>query len=411
MPRLEDITGKPEEPKRFISGQGFKPYLPKYYEIVNGKRRPIIKNNGKEKYGKPKPIWWPKDHLYIDARQKSINLILTKQNCKDFDKYKFNKPFTELYRSPDKAVFTPPMVIINHSVSRKAFCNFPVVFRHALQSITISKKNTSEEDKKLLMFLSAVLNTNLADYCFFHISANLGVERDQVYLEEIELLPFPLPEDTDDLQKSRRIIDQIAEDMSKLKASIEKNYIVQEEETKATMQKIEPLVYDYYGISKREQMLIEDTVNIFKRSMMPISVSKEVQTIRIKPTPDERKDYVELLCKILNSWAKRSKFKVSGKIEFSDILGTSVVTLCKSEKAKPFQQSKTSDDLQAALKSIQKVLPEKKGRFTYHRGLKVFDKNNLYIVKPLALRHWTKTAAINDADEIAAAILSSGRDS
>ena len=412
MPSLGKIVGTPKETKRFISGQGFKPYLPEYYEIVDGKPQPImIKANGKEKekYGKPKPIWWPKEHLYIDARQKSINLILMKQSCKEFFKYKFKKPFTELYRSPDKAVFTPPMVIINHSISRKAFCDFPVVFRHALQSISCAKEST-KEDTNLLMFLAAVLNTKLADYYFFHISANLGIERDQVYLEEIGLLPFPLPEDTHDMQKSHRIIDQIAEQMRGLKTSIEKEDIGQAAKVKAAMQKIEPLVYDYYGISEREQMLIEDTANIFKQSMMPTLANNKVRTIK-EPTPSERKDYVELLCGILNSWAKRSKFRVSGKVEFSNILGISVVTLCKSEKSRPFQQSQTSDELQAALKSIQKSLPERKGRFTYHRGSKVFDRDNLYIVKPLALKHWTKTAAINDADEIAAAILSSGRDS
>ncbi len=406
MPRLGEIVGTPKETKRFISGQGFKPYLPEYYEILDGKRHPIIiKENGKEKekYGKPKPIWWTKKHLYVDARNKGIDLILTRQYCCEFGKYKFRKDFTDLHRSPDKAVFTPPMVIVTKGFSKKIFCDLPIVFNTTFQSIS-----GNPEDTKLLMFLAAVLNTDLADYYFFHVSSNLGVERDQVYVNEIGLLPFPLPEDTDDLQKSHRIIGQIAEHMSKLKASIEKNYMMQEEEIKAAMQKIEPLVYDYYGISEREQMLIEDTVKIFKRSMMPTSASEEVRTIR-KPTPDECKDYVELLYGILNSWAKRSKFRVSGKVEYSNILGISVVTLCKSEKSKPFQQSQTSDELQAALKSIQKALPEKKGMFTYHRGLKVFDKNNLYVVKPLALRHWTKTAAINDADEIAAAILSSGR--
>ena len=186
--------------------------------------------------------------------------------------------------------------------------------------------------------------------------------------------------------------------------------MIPDEKVEAAMQNIEPLVYEYYGISERERMLIEDTVNTFKPSMMPTSANNKVQTIK-EPTPDERKDYVELLCGILNSWAKRSKFRVSGEVEFSNNLGTSVVTLCKSEKYRPFQQRPTSDELQAVLESIREALPEKKGRFTYHRGLKVFDKDNLYIVKPLALRHWTKTAAINDADEIAAAILSSGRDS
>jgi len=408
MPRLGDITGKPEEPKRFISAQGFQPYLPEYYEIVNGKRRPILKKNGRPKHGEPKPIWWPKEQLYIDARQKSINLILTKHDYCKFGEYRFKKEFNELRRSPDKAVFTPPMVIINHSVSRKAFCDFPVVFRHALQSITISKENRSEENKRLLMFLSAVLNTDLANYCFFHISANLGVERDQVYLEEIELLPFPLPEDTFNPSSSYKIIEQVAEHMNGLKASIEKNYMAQEEGTKAAIQNIEPLVYKYYGISKREQMLIKDTVTIFKKSMMPTSANNRVRTIG-PPTPDERSNYVELLCNILNSWAKRSKFRVNGRIEYSSVLGESIVTLWKSPTVERVKQVQTSDDLQVAIKNIQQALPDRIGRFRYRRNLKVFDKNNLYILKPLTRRHWTKTAAINDADEIAAAILSSRR--
>jgi hypothetical protein len=37
--------------------------------------------------------------------------------------------------------------------------------------------------------------------------------------------------------------------------------------------------------------------------------------------------------------------------------------------------------------------------------LRVFDGRHIHILKPLALRFWTRTAALNDADEIAAAIL------
>lgn len=35
----------------------------------------------------------------------------------------------------------------------------------------------------------------------------------------------------------------------------------------------------------------------------------------------------------------------------------------------------------------------------------MFDENTLYIFKPLRLRFWTRTAALNDADSIAASIL------
>jgi hypothetical protein len=61
------------------------------------------------------------------------------------------------------------------------------------------------------------------------------------------------------------------------------------------------------------------------------------------------------------------------------------------------------------LKDIKQALPDQISRFRYYRNLKVFVGDKLYLLKPLIRRHWTKTAAINDADEIAAAILASGR--
>jgi hypothetical protein len=409
MPRLGDITGTPQETKLFITQTGFKPYLPEYYEVINGKLQPKKDENGKDKYGEPKPIWWSKNCRYVDAKNKNISLILTDtdDDCPRFKNHKFPKPFTELYYSPEKVIFEPPMVIITKGFSKKIFCDFPIVFNNTFQSIVYSDSG-SNKDAKLLMFLSAILNSKLSDYYFFHVPANLGVERNQVFVNEIGLLPFPLPQNTYDPKKSQKIINLVAGLMIKCKGSIENNFMGRKNKTQAAMKQIEPLIYEYYAISKHEGMLIEDTVNIFKRSMMPTSINKIVPTIK-KSTFEQRKEYIDLLCGILNSWAKRSPFKVSGKTEYSNKQGTSIVTLWKSRKFEHYKENQTSDELQAVLENIQQALSENKGRFEYRRNLKTFSGNNLYILKPLARRNWTKTAAINDADEIAAKILTSGR--
>jgi hypothetical protein len=404
MPRLGDIMGTPQKPNIFITQTGFKPYLPEYYKRINGKLQP-----DKKKYGEPQPIWWSKNRRYVDAKNKNINLILsdTDEDCPMFKNHQFQKPFIELYYSPEKIIFEPPMVIITKGFSKKIFCDFPIVFNNTFQSIVYSDSD-SNKDAKLLMFLSAVLNSKLSDYYFFHVPANLGVERNQVFVNEIGLLPFPLPQNTYDPKKSQNIINQIADQMTKCKESIESDFMGRENKTQKAMQQIEPLIYEYYAISKREEMLIEDTVNIFKRSMMPTSISKIVPTIK-ESTFEQRKEYIDLLCWILNSWAKRSPFKVSGKTEYSNKQGTSIVKLWKSRKSEHYKENQTSDELQAVLENIQHALSVNEGRFEYRRNLKVFNGNNLYILKPLARRNWTKTAAINDADEIAANILTSGR--
>lgn len=59
----------------------------------------------------------------------------------------------------------------------------------------------------------------------------------------------------------------------------------------------------------------------------------------------------------------------------------------------------------AALDRLQRGAAKRFGTLELVRGLKVFDGNLLYITKPLGQRFWTRTAALNDADEIASDIL------
>ena len=62
-------------------------------------------------------------------------------------------------------------------------------------------------------------------------------------------------------------------------------------------------------------------------------------------------------------------------------------------------------DLIRALDRLRLTVTQNLNAFEMARGIKVFEGNRLYIVKPLAQRFWTQTAALNDADEIAGSIL------
>ncbi|MCK4816200.1 hypothetical protein KA005_10565, partial [bacterium] len=90
-------------------------------------------------------------------------------------------------------------------------------------------------------------------------------------------------------------------------------------------------------------------------------------------------------------------------------IGLGIVSLQKGEKMKPYRESSAIGTFESALERIKQALPEQVGRTIYFRGLKIFEENQLHIIKPLELRHWTKTAALNDADELAASILSTSR--
>ncbi len=62
-------------------------------------------------------------------------------------------------------------------------------------------------------------------------------------------------------------------------------------------------------------------------------------------------------------------------------------------------------DLDDTLTDVRAILAENRHGLVRQRDLKVFVGEELYVVKPLARRNWTRSAAQNDFDEIASAIL------
>ena len=386
LPRLNAIVGTPKKPNRWIRGQGFIPFNEEGY-----------RKDPKE-YGEPKPTWWSEDYLYLKAKNYKSNIVLIESDCQ-----KIGNKLSKLYRSPNQHLFHAPMVIVNQGFSRIAYCEFSVLFQHALQSIS-----GPPEDKDLLKFLSAVLNSRLAKYFLFHTSANWGTERRKVQLFELMRMPFPLPENTHDPSKSEEIIIKIADFIGNLKSVIHKGFLGRELRVKETQNAIEPLLYEYYQISDREKMLIEDTDKIFEPSSTPASLITRIPTLKPSSFKD-RKDYVQLLCEVLNTWAKRGWVRVSGEVKISTRLGLGIVSLRKTKSIKPYRETSATSEFESALGRVKSSLPINISRNEYLRGLKIFEKSQLHIMKPLDMRHWTKTAALNDGDELAAAILSADR--
>lgn len=376
LPRLESLVGTPLKPKRWICGQGFQPL---------GKNDPakVLKK-----------AWWPKDHLLLDARSENIDLVMTEEACRPV-----GDDFQELRRSPDRIVFQPPMVLCNQGFSKMAYCDFPLLFRHSLQSI-----GGPERDADLLMFLTATLQSPLAKYVLFHTSANWGTERDKVLLSELLRMPFPLPIEV--REGAGGAAKEVAAVLKMLRSQLRRTALGRDEVVAEAKAKIYPLIYQHYDIDNDERILVEDTAEVIEPSSTPTRNTIDIPTLR-RTTEDDRKEYVALLSRTLNGWAKRSGINVAGSTTVSAEAGIGVVTLVKKGGDRRYVERKASDDMVAALARIQNVLPERRGSVAFLKGLKIFEQDRLHLVKPLTLRHWLKSTALNDADEVAAAILTS----
>ncbi|MBD2503350.1 HsdM family class I SAM-dependent methyltransferase [Anabaena azotica] len=342
--------------------------------------------------------WTPKT-LFLDGKSKNIDLIVYESDCT----FVGNR-FKRLRRLPHQDIFTAPLVIVSKSL-KVAFADFDVVFQDALRGI-----HGKPEDTEVLMFLAVVLNSVLAKYFLFHTASTWGIERGDIRVSELLRFPFLLPEMTHDPSRAKEIIQQVVEKIKNLKKQINENFLLNRQQA-VQNEKDELLkyVYEYYDIDEYEQILINDTINISIPSIQPNRKTWPIPTLVISK-PQERKEYLKLLCDVLNTWARKSQYTIIGNVISSPKMGAAIIVLERKinvEQNWVDIEQESTQELDIILRRIINLLPDQQGSISFLRNLKVFEQDKLYIFKPLARRFWTKTSALNDADEIAAAILSS----
>jgi hypothetical protein len=305
-------------------------------------------------------------------------------------------------------IFRAPHVLFPHGVSsigeriKAAFSAFDCSFEHSVRSI-----HGPTVDEDLLRFLACVLVSPLTLYFFFHNSANWGIERPKIHLVEYERFPFPLPEGPD----RRALVDEAAKRHRELEAQVEAGDLLWQSTITQYQAEFDRLVYLYYDIAPTEEILIRDTVNVWIPSATPSRGKARIPTLEV-PTVDERKAYASLLCSVLNDWGREGPYRFNAAIIVSTQVGAGSIVLTRERDVpggRVDRETDSSAELDRALNRIGKVLPLQEGSFRYDRDLKVFIEDRLYLFKPLQRRFWTQTNALNDADEIAGAILSARR--
>jgi len=344
--------------------------------------------------GKTKQLCLPSKR-FIDAESSSIDLFLLPEDCRDLDSQEIL-----VRRSSDPLIFRAPHVLVSKGFSSIAFCDFDVSFRHALRGIT-----GPPEDKALLMFLTAYLRSPIARYFLFHTSSNWGVSRQEVHVKELLRLPLPLPQETSDPEFSQSIVDKAANIIDEA-TSQARNFFGDRKGIVAEASKaIDDLLYEYFDVQPNERTLIEDTLRVFIPSIKPSRNRRSIPTIE-PSKKSERAAYISRLCSTLNAWSLGSSYEVRGEAFVSSRLGIGIVVLQKTSKESPVPENSADfDDVLVSLKRINEAVSRKVGVFELIRGATVFDEDHCYIVKRLARRYWTETAALNDADEIAGSIL------
>lgn len=384
LPRLGAIAGGVGEGKRWIKGQGFQP------------------RTDADAGDPPKPAEWPAGQLFVENRQGRINLLLLESDCRPI-----GDEFDLLRRNPDKEIFRGPHVLMTHGMYA-AYADFDVAFRHSIQAF-----RGPREDADLLRLLAAVLDSPLARYFLFHTAPGWGSERPRALLEDVLRIPFPLPGTEMAPPDAEEIIGEVSGQMRGAEDALRGGILHDRRGIiEALRARLRPLVYRYYDVDPLEQVLIEDTLAISAKSATPSRGTYPIPTI-MPSSREERGSYLALLLQQLNRWGSRGGYRVEGEVAAFEPAGLAIAVLCRREGADPrpgvrILPGNATGGIIQAMARIRSLTTRRSGSLHFARGLKLFDGEMLYISKPLARRFWTGTAALNDADEIAAAILSQG---
>lgn len=377
--RLQDVVSSPTErhSKRWIISQGFEERV------------------GENLSNETKVLTLPTTTL-IEATSPRLQLFLLRDDCIELP----SAEVTVRKRSNTRVdAYRGPHVLVTKGFSRIAFADFDVSFRHALRGV-----HGPESDRDLLVFLAAYLRSDVARYFLFHTSSNWGITRGEVHVEELLRLPFPLPDETHDPERCRSIVQEVASVVTKAMCEASSDFANREEIVWRTQESVNKLIEEYFDIDDVERILISDTSKFIIPSVRPSRSKPNVPTLK-QSSQAFRDSYANLLCDRLNGWAKH-EYRVHAKTLADSSIGVGMVVLEKTKHdEKPEHLAAMNGEVLTVIDSLQRTAAKKHGTFEIVRGLKVFWKNLLYITKPLGQRFWTSTAALNDADEIAATIL------
>lgn len=299
-----------------------------------------------------------------------------------------------VHRAGFEAGFRGPHILIPQEVERAvgrvraAYSEQDVVFQHSLQSITVPPGQ-----ERRAKVLTAVLNSSLAAWFYFHETANLGADRAKVHQGELLKLPFDLPENMPDpakaLKAEKGLVSLIDEELANAKKLLASQHDV--------LGAIDRLVFEYYGLDDSDVAIVEDTVHFVIPAMQPRR-SAGLQSIWAQTSSSQRKGYATMLCNALSPHF-RVPVNASLAARSTDV---AVLKPTIGGQVAPYSED-SSGEFSAFLGSIAAKLPiDLPGNVQLIPDLRLVVDRDMYLVKPTALRHWLQSAALADAEQIAA---------
>lgn len=250
-------------------------------------------------------------------------------------------------------------------------------------------------DADRLRALSVFLSSGLVKYYMFFQASQWGIERDVITLDSVKSIPIPAFtfEQIEQLAALQRELVSIENERGAEYAQIYQN----------------TQVAHILRLPASITTLVDEFLQL-RVGLVGGGTKKAVQKVQQRPDRNALTAYARQLANSLDGFLNAGRIHHRVTIEQSPNLICCTVDFVRSEHAFEPSIKDVSSQNGRAFQQLQQDLKQEFSQWVYvQRGLKMFGPSSISLYKVPHLINWTRTQAMNDADDIIAETLSMER--
>jgi hypothetical protein len=314
-------------------------------------------------------------------------------------KFRFSIPEESLNSIPPDSFFIRkgrklPIVLATapHLVINAGYCAYSDIdFVIPDPQIGIS---AAKADADYLRAVSVLLNSSVVQYYLFFRSPSWGVGRSRIYAKDLKVIPLPnfSPEQVSEF------------------AQIQKRLTHLEEFTDTS----DILLQQLLDTSVEEILSIPRSIGVITREFVSIRLQlnkgKSIVSATAPPDQEQLQCYTLCLRDELDAFTEGSNLRHKVILVYSKQSIICSVEFVQSDQPIDASVQQSQGRVVALLAYIQEQAKQRFSQWVYvQRSLRIFENSKVHICKSPRLIDWTRTQALNDADDIIAEILSAKR--
>lgn len=286
---------------------------------------------------------------------------------------------SRIHRVRDKRQFEPPYVLFKKGLSTDDYSVRAVYTEERLlYKATISCIKGEIKDKNILLNLEGLLNSSLFTYLNFMLGSSVGIEREQIFLNELIHFPYAFSEKLVELVAQMHLRGQGKGGTDDIREDIEK------------------CVFDMYGL--RDNPFVDYAVNI--QIPMLCGHYEEVEC-----SPALMEQYAKKFIGIWRPRLERSGLSYTIKL-YPDIKGKFAAFYIQLSFEKKDNEISIIVDADKDIQLLTNfAIYQLNDCFFQTKNVAEFSDDAFVIVKPIDRKNWHEAMAVKDSYKILNAVL------